>query len=146
MTTYDRGQKKGFTGHPARIYTEMQNYGKNDQTGGDKMTILYKIFSHLNAYLPVHFKKHPELDPALKDEIKPVMEEAKNKLNELSERYNPAFHDMFNEAGATFDGELNVGFRKFLQKCNDTFILLDEAVALSGVIEDIAPAEPEDVG
>lgn len=146
MTVYDRGQKKGFTGHPARIYTEMQNYGKNDQTGGDKMTILYKIYSHLNAYLPVHFKKHPELNPALKDEIKPNMIAAKDTLDKLSKWYNPAFHDQFNPDGACRDQEYNKGFRRFLEMCNETFVLLDQVVALSGVIEDIAPVEQDEVG
>jgi hypothetical protein len=125
----------------------MQNYGKNDQAGGDKMTILYKIYSHLNAYLPVHFKKHPELDPALKDEIKPILVAAKDILDKLSKWYNPAFHDQFNPDGASSGGdEYNKGFRRFLERCNETFVLLDQVVALSGVIEDIAPVETEDIG
>lgn len=124
----------GFTGYPARIFFEMTNYGRGTQSHLEKMVILEKWYSHLRAYLPVHYENKKD---EYNKEIAPKLAEAAIQIQAMNNQYDPAF-----EGIAT----CNQFEKDFCHVMRGVFEILDEITAISKVIDNQRMETMEQIG
>lgn len=138
MTYHNRDQRKRVVGYPARIFTEMSNYGKIAQEPNEKLTILFKWYSHLSAYLPVFLKNRTGKEELEKNYriLSVLLPEAKVMIRAIRD-FEMNLND-YNDVD-----QLRIK-RAFVALRIDFFEKLDEITALSGVIDDVELQEESD--
>lgn len=123
--TINRLAGKQYTGYPAWVFIEVENFGRGTQTHLEKLTILDKWYSHLRAYLPIVYEKKKDTD-GYNATIYPVLSAVDGKLKEAYHIYSPSMEG---------EGSCNPDEKEFILFMRGIFIDLDEITAISGIID-----------
>lgn len=80
----------GYTGFPALLFIEMNQYGAKEETYEEMRRRQHKIYSYLRAYLPEIYDKESKR-PEYNEDIAPLLDEAALKIEESRILYKPQF-------------------------------------------------------
>lgn len=117
---------KQYTGYPAWIFIEVENFGRGTQTHLEKLTILDKWYSHLRAYLPVAMAKKTDKLNFYNERLAPLIIKVDDKLREAWNVYHPSMEGL---------DSCNPDEKEFILFMRGIFIDLDEITAESGIID-----------
>jgi hypothetical protein len=122
----------GYVGYPAQIFYEKINFNRGPQSHIERMWILVKWFSNLDAYLPIYYQANKNIKEY--EEIFPMMEEIQNDLSVEWELYDPAFEGL---------GTCNPDEKAFIRNMAKIIKKLDWVTAQSRVIDKQKLADEE---
>lgn len=80
----------GYTGFPALVFIEMNQYGSKEETYEEMRRRQHKLYSYLRAYLPEIYDKDSKCQD-YNDNIAPLLDEAAVKIEECRDLYKPQF-------------------------------------------------------
>lgn len=78
----------GYTGFPALLFIEINQYGAKEETYEEMRMRQHKIYSYLRAFLP-EFYDNKRAD--YNENIAPLLNEASERIREIRELYKPTF-------------------------------------------------------
>ncbi len=111
-----------LTGYPALIFVELKDWGRNQQTYMECLRSLHKLYSHLNAKLPLLVKDSKDNEMKFETGLKSI----DNRITDALHLYNPDFEDPKSYP----DGEDEFNIEMF-----GIFTEIDTLVAESHVID-----------
>jgi len=80
----------GYTGFPALIFIEMNQYGAKEETYEEMRRRQHKLYAYLRAHLPEIYDKESKRDDYNK-EIASLLDIAAEKIEECRQLYKPQF-------------------------------------------------------
>lgn len=111
-----------LTGYPALVFVELKEWGRNQQTYMECLRGLHRMYSHLNAKLPLIATKENE------DQFQEGLESIDDRIRSAIQLYNPDF-----ESPATWP----TGEDAFNVEMFGIYTDLDRLIAAAHLIDNI---------
>lgn len=122
-------------GIPGLLYLEFINYGKGTQLHLEKMVHLEKAYALERGYLPAFYEKKKDIE-YFNESISPLLVDACDQLEVMSDTYNPSFEDM-----ATCNPE-ETAFNKIMRGVFERLVYI---AAFTGMIDNNVYNEESEV-
>jgi hypothetical protein len=121
-----------YTGIPALLFFELNNYGRGTQTHLEKMTILEKEYAYIRAYMAA--LKEDDFKQLNEDlaKNKTTLADAEEEITAMNKQYDPRFEGM---------ASCSTEEKAFCHTMRGVFEMLTLITAISKIIDNQRPEE-----